>query len=857
LQDTDHEQPNLPVVTDDLSLEESPPEASQKAPNLDGATVEDENHAVPQPSPVCAANEDDEEEAEERRSHPRADRFENTRLMNSVTTTQGGEYQPHKGNIGLYNSRAQDRRENGDWVLALPSTLHTFALIHPLLFCYGPKNATRDNRWEWWLPTVGSWIGLLATFAIQLVFSIYLWEVGILFDGCRVAEAWKGSGEWLRISCLSAFLLSVGNDLVESITMAQFFYHIPTWCGDPTQSKQEQEKYITKVCQRWNTYLIMESRTVMATNANGRSEGIPVNYISKGGVTRHYRFLMHLVLLFKVMQEVFLAIFGSRFLLKEGIPVEMILNTVGLQFINSIDDILYTCMVGQPIRRNLEAFPPLRLLISKNSSTSSTTRSSMDASNTIRMGDSSRFDHSSTDRTTLSDRKWTRNKRVSLRTSLAGIEDVADDTTGLVPRPNRFDLWWNRWQMPTTMCLALVAVFASFHGWCHEVAKEPSTSFCKASPFDLVNGKQQTAATCSEVMAGELPRIDRIPSAVILSPVDKEVIQAGTSFRVQVKMSNFACGCASDSSTRWLAEPQRLSHDGLVEGHLHVVVQRVDELLDMTEFEFFQSVVDKQDLNGILTVDLTDDNVIQEPGHYRVCAMLGTCVHATIQLPREEQFAIDDCIRISVQEGPDTDQTQRCPTSSELQLSEQQIDTAFESRTPPSTFCNSSKALLGEIPSGINMPASSVLQPINGQSISAGTPFTIRVGVKNFAVIDWDYTVENNEEFPPLDVLQKLDNHGWIQGHAFVLVQELMVDSGGRHSSIPSVSNYTFVGKLTAVDHSDNGSVVLAADVDDLTFLMPGTFRLCTVLVTAGHSSINFPIAKRGFHNDCTRFSVE
>ena len=140
-------------------------------------------------------------------------------------------------------------------------------------------------------------------------------------------------------------------------------------------------------------------------------------------------------------------------------------------------------------------------------------------------------------------------------------------------------------------------------------------------------------------MAGELPSIDRVPSAVILSPLDREVIQAGTSFRVQVKISNFACGCASDGSTRWLAEPQRLSHDGLVEGHLHVVVQKVQDLLDMTKYEFFQSIDEKQDLNGILTVDLKNDNVIQGPGNYRVCAMLGTCVHATIQLPRSEHFA--------------------------------------------------------------------------------------------------------------------------------------------------------------------------------------------------------------------------
>ena len=93
-----------------------------------------------------------------------------------------------------------------------------------------------------------------------------------------------------------------------------------------------------------------------------------------------------------------------------------------------------------------------------------------------------------------------------------------------------------------------------------------------------------------------------------------------------------------------------MNEDGIIQGHQHVVVQKMDEAkgpLDPSKFDFFKGLDQNPDAK-------TNDLSVKvekglTAGEYRICTITGTVSHQPVIMPVAQRGAQDDCIRINVQ----------------------------------------------------------------------------------------------------------------------------------------------------------------------------------------------------------------
>ena len=171
--------------------------------------------------------------------------------------------------------------------------------------------------------------------------------------------------------------------------------------------------------------------------------------------------------------------------------------------------------------------------------------------------------------------------------------------------------------------------------------------FCKG--HRLNDGTQIKTGSCSATIQGAIPSIDKMISTLIISPKNGATLSAGKNITVEVKTKNMDLGLFLNPQVEYYTHPQTLNSKGLIQGHQHVVVQKINfdsqTPPDAQKFEFFKGLDENPSSNNILSTVIPNG---LKKGEYRICTMTGSASHQPAIMPVAQRGSQDDCIRFTV-----------------------------------------------------------------------------------------------------------------------------------------------------------------------------------------------------------------
>uniref|UniRef100_A0A1D1XW23 Protein QN1 n=1 Tax=Anthurium amnicola TaxID=1678845 RepID=A0A1D1XW23_9ARAE len=179
--------------------------------------------------------------------------------------------------------------------------------------------------------------------------------------------------------------------------------------------------------------------------------------------------------------------------------------------------------------------------------------------------------------------------------------------------------------------------------------------FCNSRKGDgklrQANGTQILTGVCSNTPQGEIPKVENMPSTLIISPFDGQKFKRNKPFTVTTITKNLQLGFFSDAVNNYNTFPQKLNKKGIIQGHQHITIQYLGkdrnslEFPSALEFAFFKGLNDPSK-NGKLSVSVDDG--LKRPGIYRCCTIISSFSHQPVVLPKAQRGASDDCVRFQV-----------------------------------------------------------------------------------------------------------------------------------------------------------------------------------------------------------------
>lgn len=195
-----------------------------------------------------------------------------------------------------------------------------------------------------------------------------------------------------------------------------------------------------------------------------------------------------------------------------------------------------------------------------------------------------------------------------------------------------------------------VLALATFASAADLIKPIPAVGFCKKGGFKAADGTQNktpNAKECVSLPIGQLPAVNKMISTIIVSPRNGQTFQVNQTFTVVAKINNLQAGFFSDPDFDYYQIPQTLNGDGIIQGHSHITIQRLNgnNVPDPTVFQFFKGLNDPEQ-NGELNTPVATG--LPTPGEYRICTMNASNSHQPVVMPVAQRGAQDDCIRITV-----------------------------------------------------------------------------------------------------------------------------------------------------------------------------------------------------------------
>lgn len=115
-------------------------------------------------------------------------------------------------------------------------------------------------------------------------------------------------------------------------------------------------------------------------------------------------------------------------------------------------------------------------------------------------------------------------------------------------------------------------------------------------------------------------------------------------------IENLETGQFVNPNSNYLAAPQQLNSQGIIRGHSHVVIQRLQSLgqttpLDPEKFDFFKGM-NGAAVNGILTADVGGEGL--PAGFYRLSSVNSAANHQPVLVAVAQRGALDDAVYFTV-----------------------------------------------------------------------------------------------------------------------------------------------------------------------------------------------------------------
>ncbi|OCH92712.1 hypothetical protein OBBRIDRAFT_418554 [Obba rivulosa] len=176
-------------------------------------------------------------------------------------------------------------------------------------------------------------------------------------------------------------------------------------------------------------------------------------------------------------------------------------------------------------------------------------------------------------------------------------------------------------------------------------------NFCATVPqLPITNGQQVKSGSCNPAPMGMIPATTNMPSSKFVSPKNMDTIPANTNFTIQMSISNLDTGFFVNADENYFSAPQQLGKTGNIQGHSHVVIEKLSSIsqttaTDPTVFAFFKGLNDAAQ-NGVLTATVSGG---LPAGAYRLASINTAANHQPALAPVAQHGALDDMVYFTVQ----------------------------------------------------------------------------------------------------------------------------------------------------------------------------------------------------------------
>ncbi|KAI0674970.1 hypothetical protein C8Q78DRAFT_1075320 [Trametes maxima] len=175
-------------------------------------------------------------------------------------------------------------------------------------------------------------------------------------------------------------------------------------------------------------------------------------------------------------------------------------------------------------------------------------------------------------------------------------------------------------------------------------------NFCATVPnLPITNGQQVIAGSCNPAPMGIIAAKNKMPSAKFVSPANLDTVPANANITVRLALNNLETGHFVNALTNYFAAPQVVNADGVIQGHSHIVIEKLTSLkqttpLDPAGWIYFKGL-NAAAVDGVLTQVVPG----LPAGTYRLASINTAANHQPALVAIAQHGALDDMVYFTVQ----------------------------------------------------------------------------------------------------------------------------------------------------------------------------------------------------------------
>ncbi|KAI0325035.1 hypothetical protein GY45DRAFT_1375080 [Cubamyces sp. BRFM 1775] len=171
-------------------------------------------------------------------------------------------------------------------------------------------------------------------------------------------------------------------------------------------------------------------------------------------------------------------------------------------------------------------------------------------------------------------------------------------------------------------------------------------NFCATVPnLPITNGQQIKTGSCNPAPMGVIAATTNMPSSKFIFPSNGVQVKANTNFTIQMAISHLETGHFTNANENFFAAPQVVNSAGDIQGHSHVVIEKLDSIsqtkpTNPNVFAFFKGLNDVAQNNVLSTVVAGG----LPAGAYRLASINSAANHQPALVSIAQHGSLDDMV---------------------------------------------------------------------------------------------------------------------------------------------------------------------------------------------------------------------
>ncbi|KAI0358979.1 hypothetical protein OH77DRAFT_1493941 [Trametes cingulata] len=171
-------------------------------------------------------------------------------------------------------------------------------------------------------------------------------------------------------------------------------------------------------------------------------------------------------------------------------------------------------------------------------------------------------------------------------------------------------------------------------------------NFCATTNLPITNGKQIKTGSCNPAPMGVIASVNNMPSSKFVFPKNGGTVPANQNFTIQMAIQHLETGHFTNAQENYFAAPQVVNAQGDIQGHSHVVIDKLTALDQTTptdplnDMVFFKGLNDPAQ-NGILSVTVPGG---LPAGTYRLASINAAANHQPALVAIAQHGSLDDMV---------------------------------------------------------------------------------------------------------------------------------------------------------------------------------------------------------------------